>query len=175
MWDMWDMWQNLMSRPVTTSLLIVVTGLTINFVTCLTDKYCLKASKVEGERPPPCAPAAPPYQRLLARCVGFRRSWSGGGGGRGDGRGRCWDARVRCRWRLFCVDGGSLSCTSGGLLPACGLCLSFELSQLQLQLQDAHFSRVVFKARTFRHLKEKQFVNKWKINVDSKEKVSHRA
>ena len=167
-----------MSRPVITCLLIMITGLTINFVTCLTNEYCLKASIVEGERPPPCAPyapAAPPNQRLLARSGSFSCSCSGGGGGRGDGRGRCWDARVRCRWRLFCVDGGSLSCTSGGLLPACGLCLSLELSQLQLQLQDAHFSRVVFKARTFRHLKEKQFVNKWKINVDSKEKVSHRA
>ena len=155
MWDMWDMWQNLVSRPVTTSLLIVVTGLTVNFVTCLTDKYCLKASKVEGERPPPCAPcapAAPPHQRLLARCGGCRRSWSGGGSRRGDGRGRCWDARVRCRRRLFCVDGGSLSCTSGGLLPTSGLCLRLESRYLELQLQDAQLSRAVFQARTFWHL-----------------------
>ena len=141
-----------MSRPVIACLLIMITGLTVNFVTCLTDEYCLKASKVEGERPPPCAPcapAAPPYQRLLARCGGCRRSWSGGGGRRGDGRGRCWDARVRCRRRLFCVDGGSLSCTSGGLLPNSRLCLSSEPRKLELQLEHTHLGGIVFQTWSF--------------------------
>ena len=138
----WDMWQNLMSSPISTGLFIVIAFLTIDFVTCLTDKYRLKPPVVQGERPRPgtSAAAAPPSQRLWARWRCRRVRWWGCCSC-WSGRGRCcWGARMWCRSRRCFLDGGFFSCTAGDLLPGSCLVLASQLDQFELKLKFSNFS-----------------------------------